>query len=99
MGVQAAEQDGVGHWQQRSLQWECIPALRCRSLPINDSMDDAGVTNPFYSEPEILPVPEPYCRWMTMPSRPIPDDAAMDESRKRSSTKHSVTSRSQSRFR
>jgi len=47
LGVRAAEQDGVGHWQ--SLQVYSPPAA-----VVPPHAEDHGVENPFYSEEEIL---------------------------------------------
>lgn len=55
-GVQAAEQDGVSHWQSVSPMGMNPAAEMPVYTPINSG--DDGVTNPFYSEPEYIPVPQ-----------------------------------------
>jgi hypothetical protein len=56
MGVQAAEQDGVGHWQQvRPTGMAPAPAPFVPTV----NGDISEVTNPFYSEQEFIPVPVP----------------------------------------
>lgn len=64
-GVQAAEQDGVGHWQAISPMGMSPPApMPAYPPPVMNGntgdTGDEGVTNPFYSEPEYLPVPETF---------------------------------------
>lgn len=60
MGVQAAEEDGVGHWQTirpsgyMPTAAAVAPALAPAFVPSND-----GVANPFYSEQEFVPAPTP----------------------------------------
>ncbi len=65
LGVQAAEQDGVGHWQAVSPMGMSPPApMPAYPPPVMNGntgiSGDEGVTNPFYSEPEYLPAPEAY---------------------------------------
>jgi hypothetical protein len=53
LGVQAAEQDGVGHWQQI----QTMGVVSQQFAPAT-SGDEAGLANPFYPEQEYIPVPD-----------------------------------------
>jgi len=50
MGVQAAEQEGVGHYQQ----------IFTMGVPVNSGLSPAnqGVADPFYSDEEMIPAPQ-----------------------------------------
>jgi hypothetical protein len=53
LGVQAAEQDGVGNWQQIRAQGVVTPQVVQAT-----NEDEAGLSNPFYPEQEFVPVPD-----------------------------------------
>jgi hypothetical protein len=53
LGAQAAEQDGIGHWQQIRAQ-----GIVSSQLAPATNGDEAGLANPFYPEQEYVPVPD-----------------------------------------
>ncbi len=73
MGVQAAEQDGVGHWGQIRTSG-VVPNPPAPLAPAAQMQNSGGVTNPFYSDEEIIPAPEPIreedLESMDVPSEP-----------------------------
>jgi hypothetical protein len=86
-GVQAAEQDGVGHWQSVAPMGTAAATAMPVYTPINSGNDE--VTNPFFSEPqyvpeyvpEYVPAPEPFPQDDPdyPETSPFEDDADMEE--------------------
>lgn len=76
-GVQVAEQDGVGHWQSVSPMGMNPAAAMPVYTPINSGDDE--VTNPFYSEPEYIPVPTADEQDDDADANPKSDDVDMEE--------------------
>lgn len=60
LGVKAAEEDGVGHWQSMWVNgYQRSAALPAASAPTFFPEDQPAVANPFYSNEEVIPTPEP----------------------------------------
>jgi hypothetical protein len=60
-GARAAEEDGVGHWQSIRMNGnrQPTPIPAAWSPAMVPESTDSEVTNPFYSEPELVPEPDP----------------------------------------